>query len=589
MFKNKRLQAITVLILTTVFSLSFIVGQALARENVDYWYIKDFKSTIEILENDSAIITEDIIADCGQAKNKHGIFRIVPTKSTTPEGVIYTPVELISITDFQGKPYNYQTQTSSGTITWKIGSANITVSGENNYRIKYKVKNVIREQKDFDEFYWNLSGNYWDLEIDNFQANIILPEGINKSNSEIYLYSGKIKSNTNNISSYNWINENALKVISKRTLQKGEGITLSISFPKSYITHQEIDVASSGLYKESKASNSFLLDPKTKDFVSIFLILGFLILPIIVLIVSLIAFKKRQRKNPYRQNPIVVQYSPPEDISPLMMGFLQKRGVKPSLITASIVNMAVLGLLTIKEKEKKILFLKTQSLQFTKTTNQANYEKLDEGEKYIFNLLFNNREQVSSGQLQRSFQNKINTIQQKVRAEAKEKGYLEKQLNSLEYIYLITAIITLLVGSIPTFIILIIFYTLTRNLTEKGYEIIWKIKGFKDYMTIAEKERHAFYEKENIFTKLLPYAIALGTIKEWVSKMENIYGKEYIEKSFYWYAGASGLAALNSVNSITSNIDSITKSINSSVGTSSGAGGGGFSGGGSGGGGGGGW
>jgi uncharacterized membrane protein len=111
-------------------------------------------------------------------------------------------------------------------------------------------------------------------------------------------------------------------------------------------------------------------------------------------------------------------------------------------------------------------------------------------------------------------------------------------------------------------------------------------------MTIAEKERHGFYEKENIFTKLLPYSIAIGNVKEWVKKMADIYGEEYIQKSFYWYAGASTLNSLNaidSLNNITSQIDSIANSINKSISSNSGHGGSGSSGGGSGGGGGGGW
>ena len=117
-----------------------------ARENVDYWYIKDFYSQINVNKDSSLDITERIIADCGNALNKHGIFRILPTQTKMANGpAIDNPVNLISITDFDYKPLKYTENQDifNHTITWKIGDLNKTVQGENDYIIKYKVKPAI--------------------------------------------------------------------------------------------------------------------------------------------------------------------------------------------------------------------------------------------------------------------------------------------------------------------------------------------------------------------------------------------------------------------------------------------------------------
>ena len=53
---------------------------------------------------------------------------------------------------------------------------------------------------------------------------------------------------------------------------------------------------------------------------------------------------------------------------------------------------------------------------------------------------------------------------------------------------------------------------------KKGAELLWRIKGFKLYMETAEKYRQQFYEKENIFEKLLPYAMVFGMTEIWVKK-----------------------------------------------------------------------
>ena len=581
----------TVFLLASLFFV--FINQAFARENVTDWYIKDFQTKIEIFADDSAIITEDIVADCGTARDKHGIFRILPIQSTTPDGIIYTPIELISITDFKGQSHPYQEIIKNNTITWKIGSANTKVSGENYYRIKYKVLNVIRDQNTFDEFYWNLSGNYWDLEIDKFQATIILIPQINQDNTNITLYSGVLNNKDNKLTTYNWLDNNILEINTNKTLTPNEGVTISLSFPKNYIQHQVIATQ----YNDSKQSALNYISEEmpysSPLFSFIIAILYIFILPIIVFIIAFVAHKRQQKKNPYYKNSLVTTYSPPANISPIMLGFIDKGGIQAHLITASIIKMATLKLLTIKEQTKKVMFIETSILEFVKNNNQENYQQLDEAEKYIFQLLFKKGEQVSINQLKNNFTYlELRAIQKIVKTEAQNENYLLSKINKLKKRYLIWAIVLLLTGSIVPAIILFIFYNINKNLTQEGQKLYWEIQGFKQYMTIAEKERHGFYEKENIFTKLLPYSIAIGNVKEWVKKMADIYGEEYIQKSFYWYAGASTLNSLNaidSLNNITSQIDSIANSINKSISSNSGHGGSGSSGGGSGGGGGGGW
>ena len=120
------------------------------------------------------------------------------------------------------------------------------------------------------------------------------------------------------------------------------------------------------------------------------------------------------------------------------------------------------------------------------------------------------------------------------------------------------------------------------RVSKKGAETIWKIKGFQLFMNTAERYRAAFNEKENIFEKLLPYAIAFGLTKKWIEATKKIYGTEYIN-SYHpvWYAGTLGSF---DVGSLSSAITSVANAVQSS--SSSGSGG---SGGGGGGGGGGGW
>jgi uncharacterized membrane protein len=94
----------------------------------------------------------------------------------------------------------------------------------------------------------------------------------------------------------------------------------------------------------------------------------------------------------------------------------------------------------------------------------------------------------------------------------------------------------------------------------------------------------------NLFSKFLPYAIALDVEDKWAKAFEGI-----IQEPPQWYASHGGFRTFSpyqftrSLNSATASMASAMYSAPRSSGTSSGGGGGGFSGGGFGGGGGGSW
>ena len=47
---------------------------AVARENVNYWYVKDFQQEIVVNKDSSLSITEKITADCGNVLKKEPNF-----------------------------------------------------------------------------------------------------------------------------------------------------------------------------------------------------------------------------------------------------------------------------------------------------------------------------------------------------------------------------------------------------------------------------------------------------------------------------------------------------------------------------------
>lgn len=561
---------------------------AVARENVNYWYIKDFQQEIIVNKDSSLSITEKITADCGNASGKHGIYRVLSTRyQKTVNEMVLTPIYLESITDFNDKPLKYQEtkDQKNYTITWKIGDANKTVKGENFYKIKYQVKNTIRfDNASFDEFYWNLNGNFWDIEIDNFQSRIIFPDDITKNNSTIDYYTGEFGSKDKSLATYRWPDNNTLEFSSKTTLSTGEGITASVTFPKNIISPYQLTEEDQQYYQSSYLGSPY-----------------WLLLPVLVLLVSLILWIFHGR-DPKVSKTIVPEFEIPEKLQPMEMGMIiTDGGLSGKYISAAIINLAVKGKIKIEKIETKgFLSRKEDYKLIIANKNQAD---LTASEKLLMDKIFGGTDDIKISSLRNKFYRDIPEIRDLINNNLKEKNWLSPKSRKFFKVYFIIAIIFgfIFFGFLRSFYsnlsylltvaILIIFGLLMRQRPLEGAELYRRILGFKLYMNTAEKYRQRFNEKENIFEKLLPYAMVFGITKIWISKMKIIYGEDYFSTYHpVWFTGAA-IASFDAdsfntaINSLSSNMSSTISSSPSS----SGAGGGGFSGGGGGGGGGGGW
>lgn len=569
--------------LILLLGLFVFVNNSYARENVTEWYVKDFNSEITVNKDSSLDIVETITADCGSGIDKHGIFRILPeVVNVEGKGKIKTPVELISITDSVGNPYNYTTSKNAGnkTVTWKIGDANRTVQGVNVYVIRYKVKNAIRFwNNDFDELYWNLTGNYWDLEIDKAKIKVIFPKEVGSQNTKIDLYAGSLGEKGNNLANYIWKSENILEFNPSRTIYKGEGITAAITFPKNIFIQYK-----PGFWETYH--NYF-----------------FLLIPIVVFFFCFWLWKK-YGDDPSFDKTVIPEYEPPKDLSPIEIGLLMSNGtLKNEFITAQIINFATQGIISIKEIENKILFFSSKDYEFTRKNNLEAENKLNQVEKDILNKIFSESNVIKISSLKNNFYKILNNVKKDGNKLLEAKNLIVAKGAKYSYIMIPVGFILIFFGSfhasaifgiwfgmamaISGAIILIFGFIMPKR-TLLGAEANWKIKGFKLFMETVDKDRAKFYEEQNIFEKFLPYAVIFGITDIWIKRIKEIYGEDYFASHVpAWYVG-SNLSSFDA-NSFASEIKGLSDSISANTSAPSGSGGSGGAGGGGGGGGGGGW
>jgi hypothetical protein len=578
--KNIFIGRIVMFVVVVGLAFCFALENVSARGMVMDWYIKDFDSTIVINRDSSLDITERITADCGNLAGKHGIFRILPEKITLTTGEkIENPIKLVSITDFNGKSIKYSESRnwSDDTVTWKIGDPDRTVQGVNYYLIKYHVKNAIRfGNPNFDELYWNLNGNFWDIETDRFHASVVFPEGVTKDNSDVEYYTGSLGEKRKDLATFEWSAPNILEFDSLGTLGMRQGITASVTFPKN------------------------ILIPYVPGFFEVYGKYLFLIIPTLVFVFCF-RYWKRYGKDPEMDKAIIAEYDAPGKLTPIEIGMLMKNGgFRNELITAEIISLATRKLITIKELDKKLLFFHSKDYEFTRSRDTEAEKTLNAAERKILEKLFERGDVIELSSLKNSFHKSISEIKNCGKNLLVEKDLVTNRGMKLQIIFSVTGFIVLFLAFflfgfspylalslvISAIIILVFGFSMPKR-TPRGAELNWEIKGFKLFMETVDKDRARFYEKENIFEKFLPYAIVFGITDLWIKRIKEIYGEEYFRNyAPAWYVGSLGAFDANSFSSA---IDGLSSSIAANTSAPSGSGGAGGAGGGGGGGGGGGW
>ena len=557
-------------LLYLIFSFLFLhFGFTQAYDATDTgWKISNYNVNAVVDINQKIDITEEITADFGDLQ-KHGIYRYIPYKYTRNGNSYNIRIKINSVTGDTGNKIQYSENRSSGNLVLKIGDPNLTVSGEQKYKINYSLERVINHFSDHDEFYWNVTGNDWPVPIEKLVFGIKYPEGAEITQDVCYVGAYGSAQEDCKIDS----GKNFATFTSNNALNPGEGFTVASAIKTGFLKP----------YPFYSILGWFLAD--NWAYLIPFLVLGWLIYNYL-----------KNGRDPGGKKTIVPEFALPDSLRPAVLGTLYDEKVDTRDISAVIIDLAVRGYLKIKEIENKnILGIKSKDYQFVDTGKNQN--DLVNYEKEIMDGIFEEGKTVKLSDLKNKFYTHVKDIQNDLYREVVDRKYFLKNPNSVRGTYLgIGAILMFLgffigptLGMISNFaswifvfvvsgILFIAFSFVMPKRTNLGAETNRKIKGFRLYMYTAERYREQFNEKEKIFERYLPYAMVFGIVKEWAKKFEGM----QIEQPD-WYQGNGVFNAIIFANVMSSMQNDMNSALVSNP-SSAGSGGSGFSGGGAGGG-----
>ncbi len=523
--------------------------------------IHNFDTKI-VAQKDGAMNIEENITYDFESVSRHGIYRYIPLVSKV--GDLFRIIQIKNIKVLRdGESEDYKLSWENNNLNIKIGNANRLISGNHTYTITYTVSNGIGSNyDDHDEIYWNVTGNDWQVNIE--KANFQILTDFTLSRKDLICFTGVYSSKTSNCRIDN-------NIISTGNLSPGEGLTaVSVypvnSFPKTILVKEPPSTISQIFFK-------FIIN----NYFLIFSLINFGI-------GGCLLYWFYKNKNKKRFGKPSVSFDFPKDekgklLAPAISGTIDTAKLEKNDVIATIFDLAIRKYIKIEQVKTTRKFLPDSSDQ-----KIINLKKVDSNlepfEKTLLNRLFKDGDSVNIKDLRLDFYKTFSTMEDEVFKTLINKKYYTKNPKLQKSILFILAIISLFTGNFILSLILLFLFKVLNGRTQLGDEVDFKIDGLKIFLKSMDRNYKWQTEKLYVVEKMIPYAVALGFINQFMAALE-IYDPNYNPS---WYVGYRGSFYANYAIFNSSFNSNITTAAPSSSGSS-----GGFSGGGGGGGGGGSW
>ncbi len=587
--------------------------------------IKAYDVKMVVNEDNTFDITETITTDFTQSK--HGIYRKIPTKNTVNRVDGTSSKNRAKITNIKVNE-KFSTTTENGYKVIKIGDANKTLTGEHTYVISYTYDIGKDKLKDADELYYNLIGTEWDTTINYLTFTIQMPKEFDK---EKLGFSAGTYGSTNSSSVEYIVDDNRIEGFYTGFLRQGEGLTVRLTLPEGYFVRESGNadgyvigviivfiifvVISAILWKiygrddkvvetvefyppegMNSAELSFLYNGNVDD-------KGIISLLIYLANKGYLKIEDLGTKNFLYGNNFRItklkEYAGNNENERIFFNGLFKR--KDSVTNEDLYDRFYTTIDKIKRRinskenkkkiiepisKRKIVWLVLMCIVIFILITVKPVIEYGDSETMVFALLFPGI----------GFGFALGMLLGKTKVFEKIFGLfwgiffggVPWALMVLPILIDETKYFVLYAIGLICVAIIIFFIKIMPKRTPYGNEVLGKIKGFKRFLEVAEKEQLEELVSQNpqYFYYILPYTYALGVSDKWVKQFETIAIQEP-----NWYYSQTGFSVSSFGTFMSSTMRSAQNTMTSSPSSSGGGGssGGGFSGGGSGGGGGGSW
>ena len=563
-----------------------------------------FDVNIVIEPSGDLLITETIVQQFGSTP-RHGIFRFIPNRLRYDDDFdrVY-PIELLSVTASPANtPDDVETKDENGNFVIRIGDPDTEITGRHTYEIVYRVQGAMNGFADHDELFWNAIGDQWEQSIGEMNVRVSGPADIRR----VACFQGTFGSTI--ACDHAQITKKDDAVFSQSNLPAFQAMSVVVAMPPG-----TVQSTAPILDERWSLDKAFSRTPVTVG--------GGM--GLLVLVVGGLGFMMWRRARDVRfkgsqidqvmggpadaeteqvplfeRNVDVVEFAPPEDLRPGQVGTLIDEEANTLDVSATIVDLAVRKYLVIEEMPKTWMLGKAdwnlRRLPDPEGDHLLPYEtKLRDG-------LFEDGDQVELSELRKKFAERLQKVKDALYNDMVARKWFLRRPDRVRQIWVVIGSLALSAGIALTIVLatftklgllgipfalggllLLIGAKWMPARTAKGTAMTRRVNGFRIVIEKAEEHMSKWAEQENVFTRLLPYAVVFGVTDKWAKAFESL---GQLPSDTTWYVSSRPFVYAQFADSIDSFAVTTSGTIAS---TPAGSGGSGFSGGGAGGGGGGG-
>ena len=625
----------------SLFALFLLPIPAKAEERINH-----FLSDVQIQRDGSLSVTETIDLRAKRSAINHGIFRDFPTRYRGPHGTQVHVGFTFEGATLDGQPVPASTSSMVNGVRVKIGDPDEYVSvGDHRYVIRYRTTRQIGHFADYDELYWNVTGTGWMFPIDIAEARIRLPSPAKFGQRSAYTGAQGSSARSAEV-----IDEKPGDITFRTTvgLASYQGLTVAVAFPKGV-------VADPG---QAMRTAWWLSDygPVGVGIAALLALIGYYFIawkragrnPRAGTIVPI--FSPPDDLSPAGMRYITKMGADNRAFAAALVDMGVRGHVRLSEADGGWFSKDTTSLERLEgdqplPPEEEATLREIALTGETIVMEQKNHEKFSSAsealsdvlkEKYEGTMFLRNWGWAAAGLL--IFAGAIWLPAAAVVAATDDSqiwliGFAIGMLalaviliaiasssrGAVKWLLILGSLIALAVSAVfgfPIFgeallsgwfapmllpalalpLVVSAFFWIAAP-TREGRAVLDRIGGFKQYLSITERERldrmHPPQDTPELFERYLPYAIALGVENRWAERFAGVLAAASAQgqQGFAWYSGSSSpwQNPGSFVSTVGASLASTVSSASTAPGSSSGSGGGGFSGGGGGGGGGGGW
>jgi len=566
-----------------------VIATGPAAADLGGFVISSFDADLTVRPDADLIVEEHLDVDF--LEPRHGIYRTIPVHYTDPLGYSYSlDLRVLDVTDGAGHSHKFVVKHAGRYINIRIGDADRTVQGRVHYALRYQVRDAVGHFSQYDEIYWNVTGNEWNTVIERASATVHLPAPLPPDSLQAHAFLGRFGSREQG-AAIDMSAPGRVTFSANRRLESLEGLTLAVAWPRGYVT----------VPGAAKRAQRFLAD-------------NWVLLAPLAALAGLWTRYRRQGRDPRGPAAVMVRYEAPPGVTPGEIGTLIDERVDLRDITATLVDLAVRGYLVIRiEKREILLGLSHRDETIFERTEKDTVDLLPH-EVRLLEALFASGKVVEASALKERFYVHIPEIRSAVYNRLVKQGHFAAHPGTVRTRYVVSgfligiavfglgiiwaasrgaifpnATVVPIVSGVASAVLFFVFAPAMPRRTQSGVQLRAWALGFEEFVDRVEGEQLERDRARNIFEAMLPYAMALGVASRWARRFEGLY-----DQPPTWFRGGSPGATFSSValhSALVSAMDragsTMTAAPRSS--SSSGSGGGGSSGGGGGGGGGGSW